>query len=149
MITTKTQAKFIEWLNTDEMHHASKKWYSELSFIKDEQLFFEDLIKTYTLQLLDKNKFGRNKDAIDALNKSQKRTNALLEIVKTHSNDLKVLVDGINKQKEIASYKKEHRGLILILSEFFMEYRNLKTELFKIIKDVLKAEKQKHLINKK
>ncbi len=41
MITTKTQAKFVEWLSTDEMYQASKKWYSELSFIKDEQLFFD------------------------------------------------------------------------------------------------------------
>ena len=87
MITTKTQAKFIEWLCADEMYQASKKWYSELSFIKDEQLFFDGLIKTYTLQLLDKNKFERNKESIELLITSQKKVDELLEIVKIHSND--------------------------------------------------------------
>jgi hypothetical protein len=149
MITTKTQAKLIEWLSSDEMYQASKKWHSELSFIKDEQLFFDGLIKTYTLQLLDKNKFEKNKKSIEALNTSQKKVDELLEIVQTHSNDLEILVDGINQPKEEASYKKEHKGLIIILSEFFIEYKNLKTELFQMIKDILKAEKQRHLINKK
>ena len=45
MITTKTQVKYLEWLSADEMYEESKKWLSELSFIKDEHLFFEDIIK--------------------------------------------------------------------------------------------------------
>jgi len=149
MITTKTQVKYIEWLSPNEMHQASKKWYSELCFIRDEQLFFDDLIKTYTLQLLDKNKFESNKETIEALDNSQKRTDELLEIIRTHSNDLEVMVDGINQPKEEARYKREHKGLVLVLSEFFIDYKNLKNALFQIIKDVLKAEKQRHLINKK
>jgi len=149
MITSKTQARFIEWLSSDEMYQASKKWHSELSFIKDEQLFFDGLIKTYTLQLLDKNKFEKNKKFIAALDASQKKVDELLEIVKTHSNDLEILVDGINQIKEEASYKKEHKGLVLVISAFFIEYKNLKTELFQIIKEILKDEKQRHLIDKK
>ena len=73
----------------------------------------------------------------------------LLEIVKTHSNDLEILVDGINQPKEEASYKKEHKGLVLLISGFFIDYKNLKTDLFQIIKDILKEEKQRHLIDKK
>jgi len=149
MITTKTQAKYIEWLSTDEMHQASKKWYSELCFIKDEQLFFDDLIKTYTLQLLEEKKFASNRKVVDALYLSQKRNDELLEIIKTHRNELEILVDGINQPKEEAIYKKEHKELVFIMSEFFIDYQNLKTKLFKLFKAILKAEKDSHLIDKK
>jgi hypothetical protein len=43
------------------MHNNSKEWLSELNFIKDEHLFLEGLIKSFTLQLVDKNHFSENK----------------------------------------------------------------------------------------
>ena len=45
METTQTQVRYVEWLSPEEMHKASQSWLSELQFIKDEHLFFEDLIK--------------------------------------------------------------------------------------------------------
>lgn len=149
MITTKTQAKYLELMNATEMHEASRKWYSELSFIKDEQLFFDDLVTTYTLQLLDKNEFANNKEIVDVLNRSQKRNDELLNIVKTHINDLEVLVDNIKQPKEEMGYKKEHKELVKVISEFFIDYKSLKMQLFEIFKGILKAEKQIRLMNKK
>ncbi len=108
MITTKTQVKYLEWLSADEMYEESKKWLSELSFIKDEHLFFEDIIKTYTLQLINDKEFSETKEMVDVLNKSQKRNNLLIESVKTHKNDIKILLDGIDQPKEEENFKKEH-----------------------------------------
>ena len=148
MITTKTQEKYLELMNATEMHQASKKWHSELSFISDEQLFLNDLVKTYTLQLLDKEEFGNSKEIIDILNKSEKRNSDLLNIVKTHTNDLEILVDNIKQPKEEIGYKKEHKELIKVISEFFIEYKNLKTQLFQIFKGILKDEKQMRFIDR-
>ncbi|MFD2542260.1 hypothetical protein ACFSSB_08015 [Lacinutrix gracilariae] len=148
MITTKTQEKYLELMNATEMHQASKKWYSELSFIKDEQLFLDDLVTTYTLQLINKREFEDNTEIVDALNRSQKRNEELLNIVKTHTNDLEVLVDNIKQPKEEAGYKKEHQELVKVISEFFIEYKNLKTQLFQIFKDILKNEKQIRLLDR-
>ncbi|QRM89365.1 hypothetical protein FG167_08985 [Lacinutrix sp. WUR7] len=148
MITTKTQEKYLELMNATEMHEASKKWYSELSFIKDEQLFFDDLVKTYTLQLIDKNEFANNKEIVDVLNRSQKRNDELLEIVQTHINDLELLVDNVKQPKEELGYKKEHKELIKVISEFFIDYKNLKMQLFEIFKGILKDEKQMRLLNR-
>ncbi|MBQ0786469.1 MAG: hypothetical protein KBT69_03150 [Oceanihabitans sp.] len=146
MITTKTQAKYLELMNATEMHEASKKWYSELNFIKDEQLFFDDLVTTYTLQLLDKKEFANNKEIVDVLNRSQKRNDELLNIVKTHINDLEVLVDNIKQPKEEVGYKKEHKELVKVISEFFIDYKSLKMQLFEIFKEILKEEKQIRLM---
>ena len=146
MKTTKTEVKYVEWLNAEDMHEASKKWISELSFVKDEQQFFEDLIKSYTLQLLDSQNFPKSKEIVESLNKLQKKNYTLIKMIKTHENKLQIIVDGIDQLKEEKTYKNKHRALILDVSKFLREYRKLKTQLFDIIKVVMKKEKQKHLL---
>ena len=123
------------------MHYGSQEWLSELQFIKDEHLFFEDLIKSYTLQLISPEKFSHNTEVIDAINRSQKQNNLLIKAIITHKNDLKIMVDGIDQIKEEEAYKKVHRGFIIEVSEYLKYYRLLKTQLFDIIKSIKKEEK--------
>ncbi len=149
METLQTQANYVEWLSAGQMHEASKEWLSELRFIKDEHLFFEDLIKSYTLQLISPKKFSHNKEIIDALNRSQKKNNFFIEAVKVHENELKIMVDGVNELKKEQAYKKEHRGLIIEINEFKKNYRSLKMQLFDILKTIKKEEKQRRLLDKR
>jgi len=149
MESIRTQARYVEWLSADQMHEASKDWLSELRFIKDEHLFFEDLIKSFTLQLINPEKFSHNKEIIDALNRSQKKTAFFIETVNVHENKLQIMVDGIDQSKEEEAYKKEHRGLIIDISDFKKNYRILKTQLFDIIKSIKKEEKQRRLIDRR
>ena len=141
MKTTQKQTRFVEWLSPEEMHYGSQEWLSELQFIKDEHLFFEDLIKSYTLQLISPEKFSHNTEVIDAINRSQKQNNLLIKAIITHKNDLKIMVDGIDQIKEEEAYKKAHRGFIIEVSEYLKYYRLLKTQLFEIIKSIKKEEK--------
>ena len=69
MKNAQTHSRYVDWLNADQMHKNSKEWLSELRFIKDEHLFFEDLIKSYTLDLLEPQKFVHNKEIIDKIKK--------------------------------------------------------------------------------
>jgi hypothetical protein len=149
METTQTNPKYVEWLSAEEMHKGSKEWLSQLEFIKDEHLFFEDLIKTYTLQLLLPKKFAHNKQVIDALNESQKRNDLLIEAVKIHKNELQIMVDGINQIKKEEAYKKDHTVLIIEFSNFLKHYRSLKLELFGIIKNIKKEGKARRLLDRK
>lgn len=146
MSTLKTNPKMVEWLNADEMHEASKKWLSELQFIADEQLFFDDLIKSYTLQLIDSKYFNKSQSIIEALKKIKKRNDLLIEAIKTHETDLKIMVDGINDLPNEERYKKEHRNLIIVVSDFLKDYKLFKTDLFGLIKKVIKEGKQKRLL---
>ena len=34
----------VEWYSAERMHEMSKNWLSDLNFIKDEQVFLEELI---------------------------------------------------------------------------------------------------------
>ena len=48
MKTTKRKVKKYEaWLSPETMHKGSLNWLSELRFAKDEQLFFDDLVKLH------------------------------------------------------------------------------------------------------
>jgi hypothetical protein len=145
----KSQLKYIEWLDTDEMHEASKEWLSELNFIKDEHLFFEDLVTQFTSQLLAFDNFSNNKEIVDAINRSQKRNNTLIEAIKIHENELQVMVDGIDQLEEEKAYTKEHSDLIIATTDFLKEYRTLKTQLFDIIKNIKKEDKNRHLLDRK
>ncbi|TCK64811.1 hypothetical protein DFQ05_2548 [Winogradskyella wandonensis] len=146
MKTIHTYAKHTEWLSAEEMHNSSKLWLSELSFYKEEQIFFEDLIKSNTLQLIDKNHFEDSKSIIDRLSVIVKQTQTLINAVKSHEKELSIMVDGINQLEEEAEYKKEHRNLIELISEFKKRYQSIKKELFNLIKTVIKESKQKRFL---
>ncbi len=148
MNTHHANIRYVEWLSTDDMYKASQEWLSELRFIKDEHLFFDDLIKSFTLQLIKPGQFSKSKKIIDVIDTSQKRNNLLIEAVKTHLNELQIMVDGIDQPKEEEAYKEEHRNLIIIINNYFKEYRMLKTQVFSLIKGIKRSEKQERLIDR-
>lgn len=149
MKTTQSQANYSEWLGADNMHEVTKNWLSELKFIRDEHVFFEDLITTFTRHLIAKDKFQNSKEMIDAINTSQRRNDQLIATLKTHQNDLQIMVDGIDQLKKEAAYTKSHKNLVELIKDFQNEYKTLKAELFRIITKITKEEKQKRLIERK
>lgn len=138
--------KYEAWLSTETMHSGSLKWLSELRFAKDEQLFFDDLVKSYTLQLIDSKHFAESKKIIEQLSKQQKETDALINTIVDHEKGLQIMVDGINQIQEENAYKDEHGKLIITVSGFLKNYRTLKSQLFTLIKSIIKEGKQKRLL---
>ncbi|MGB5418446.1 hypothetical protein [Algibacter sp.] len=138
--------KYDAWLSAETMHSSSVKWLSELRFVKDEQLFFDDLIKSYTLQLIDSKHFSDSKKVVNQLSASQKETDALIKVVMAHEKGLEIMVDGLNQIKEENEYKDEHGKLIITISNFLNKYRALKSTLFALIKSIIKEGKQKRLL---
>jgi hypothetical protein len=149
MKTIQTHAHYIEWLSAEQMHNASKQWQSELEFTSDEHLFFEDLITTFTSQLIASKRFSDTNEIIDAINRSQKQNNALLEAIKRHENELQVMVDGVDELKKENAYTRAHKELIATINDFLKDYKSLKIQLFEIVKNIRKEEKQSRLIDRK
>ncbi|WP_178984196.1 hypothetical protein [Winogradskyella helgolandensis] len=149
MKTKQTPLRYVEWLSAEEMHTASKEWVSELKFIKDEHLFFEDLVTEFTSQLIASGNFSDSKEIVDAINRSEKQNDMLIDAVKIHENELQIMVDGIDQKEEEKTYINEHRDLITAISEFLKEYKSLKTQLFDIIKNIKKEEKRNLLLDRK
>ncbi|WP_040756710.1 hypothetical protein [Winogradskyella psychrotolerans] len=148
MKTTQTNLRHAEWLSAEEMHIVSKEWLSELNFIKDEHLFFEDLVTHFTSQLIASDKFSDSKEIVDAINRSEKHNNKLIEAVKMHENELEIMVDGIDQKEAEKAYTKEHQDLVIGIKDFLKEYKSLKTQLFDIIKNIKKEDKRSHLLDR-
>jgi hypothetical protein len=146
MEPNKIKGKYQEWLSPEIIHKATLNWLSELNFIKDENLFFDDLIKSYTLQLIEAKHFNEGKVITDELKEIKKETNRILEVVTMHEKALQILVDGIDQIKEEEAYRKEHLRLIIDVSNFQKKHREIKKRIFKLIKNILKEGKQKRLL---
>ena len=148
MKTKEKELKYIEWLSAGDMHDSSKKWLSELDFTKDEELFLDDLIKSYTLQLIDSKHFEESKKFVDELKEFHKKTDNMIKLVKSHERKLKIMVDGVDQLEEEDNYKDEHRYLNNNMEKFLGKYRVFKSQLFNLIKNIIKEQKhaQKRLM---
>jgi hypothetical protein len=146
MKVVKSTPKYVEWLNAELMHEESSKWLSELRFIKDEEHFFEDLIKLFTLQLIDSKNFSKSKETVELLKSLRVKNIELINSIVIHERELKIMVDGKDQLKEEDAYKVKHRELLIAVKKYFKEYRKLKSQLFKTVKGIMKSEKQKRLL---
>jgi len=143
MKTTNTHLKYVEWFSAEDMHSTSKQWLSELSFLKDEQLFFEDLIRKYIFELIAPDQFKKTTKIVEELGSSRKKTDELIKLVEAHERGLEIMVDGVDQVIEEEVYKNEHKRLIIEVSEFLKGYRKLKETLFNTVKEIAKSEKKR------
>lgn len=138
---------YIEWLSAEEMHEASIRWFSELKFIRDEQLFLNNLVKSFTMQLIDSKVFQDSKKVIDQLQHAEKDIISLLKKVQTHENQLEIIVDDVDQLKMEKAYLETHKELQGSMHEYTQRYREIKQRLFKLVSSLMKKDKQKRLLN--
>ena len=147
MKTKKQIYRYLEWKSPEEMHHTSLEWISELKFIKDEKLFLNDLIRTYTLQITSLGLFEESRKLITAISNSELDLDLLLRKMRVHENQLSIMLDDVDQPKMEKAYTETHRDLIFTIDNYLIEYRKLKGSLFQMISKVMKKEKQKRLLN--
>ncbi len=147
MNTKRNKHSYIEWLSAEEMHETSIQWMSELKFARDEQLFLNDLVKSYTLQLVDSEVFDESKKIIDAVLKAEREVVVLMKKVQSHENLLEIMVNDVDELKMEKAYTETHWELTSEIKKYLTEYRKLKSKLFKLVSKVMKKQKQKRLLN--
>jgi hypothetical protein len=146
MKTKQTEVKYVKWLSAEVMHTESRNWMSELLFAKDEQLFFDDLNKSYTLKLIESKHFSKSKKIVEKLVSLQKETEKLISTIKQHEVDLEIMINKKDELEEEENYKNAHRELIVLVADYFENYKSVKKQLYKLIKAVIKEQKQKLLL---
>lgn len=147
METKKKKHGYIEWLSGEEMHKSNIKWMSELKFVKDEQLFLNNLVKSYTLQLLESKIFNESQKIIKEIAKTEKEVVVLMKKIQAHANLLETMVNDVDEIKMEKAYLETHWELTDKMERYVVRYRNLKVGLFKVISQLMKKDKQKRLLN--
>lgn len=138
--------RYIAWKTPVEMHFSCLQWISYLDFIRDEHRFFEDILKEYTLPVIEAHLFEKARKLVNDLSLSEHEEKALTRKLIAHRNDLQIMIDGIDQLKEEQEYSAEHGKLKMEVSKYTDKYRNLKKEIFEIITSALKKQKQNWLL---
>lgn len=94
---TETNFSYRNRLDAEEMHEPSKKWFSELSFIKDEQLFLNNLIQSFAIKPIDEKEFGQINDFKKAIAENERRLNIIFKQVQKHTNQSAIMIDDVNQ----------------------------------------------------
>lgn len=147
MDTSNQNFRYVEWKSSDEMHFSCLQWISELNFIKDEQFFFQDMLKEYTVPILESHLLEEAKSLIFKLTESEKEVENLLKEATKHRNGLQILVDGIDQPEQEKEYREEHRRLLKEVNNFSIRYQALKKNIFEMVTKALKQKKQKKLLS--
>ena len=131
---TKTKKhRYIKWKSPEEMHDTTIQWISELKFVKDEQRFLNDLIRSYTLQITSLGIFEESRKLVTAISNSELEVEQLLKRVKIHENQLSIMLDDVDQPKMEKAYTETHRDLLTEIDVCLVNYRKLKESLFKMI----------------
>lgn len=141
MKTKNTKYTYVEWLSADEMHGLSKEWFSNLSFIKDEQQFLNRLIESFAIKPLDKTEVGRLTDFKKALVESQHGLDSLYKQVQKHMNQLEIMTDDVNQLEMERAYRITHRKLLMKVNKYLQYYTTIKERGFVKLSAILKKRK--------
>ena len=146
MKTIREHYKYFDSHTKEKMHSESKKLLLELYFVKDEQLFFEGLIETYSFQLIVNENFTQNRKLIERMNLLQKKNEKLIENLKDHENKLEILLNKNYQTINEIKYVLWHKNILKDIQDYLVEYRETKRLIFDMVKEIMKREKQKHLL---
>lgn len=137
---------YLEWKSPEEMHTSCLQWLSEINFMEDEHIFFEDMVKEYTLPVLEAHLYEKARNLITELAVLDRKRGDLKNRLLSHRNELQIMVDNKDQLEEEREYKEEHRALKYEIEHFNQKYRNLKQEIFLTVSIALKDQKQKKLL---
>lgn len=143
----KKYPRYIEWFSPAEMHEHSKTWLSHLEFMQHEQEFLNGLITFYMGQLADSKLYSRSKKIVNDLLDLEKKITGLHDVVVKHEAQLEIMIDKIDQPKMESAYRDEHHDLMESMQRYEMDYKNVKKSLFSLISEIIRKEKQQHLLN--
>lgn len=129
------------------MHQTSLEWISALKFVKDEQLFLNDLVKAYTLQITGLGLLEKSRKLVTSISNAEAEADKILKKAQVHENQLSIMIDDVDQPKMEKAYTETHRDMIFAIETYLTNYRILKGSLFQMISEVMKKEKQKRLLN--
>jgi hypothetical protein len=137
---------YLEWKSPEEMHVSCLQWLSEINFMEDEHMFLEDMLKEYTLPVLEAHLYEKARNLVTELGSLDKKRAELKNRLLKHRKELEIMVDDKDQLEEETQFKEEHRRIKNEFGHFNQKYRNLKQEIFLTVSTALKDQKQKRLL---
>lgn len=130
-----------------KFHDQCSQWLLELEFIEDEQKFLENLLSSHFLDLSSKKLYEPSKKIIQKLKDAEKSGAELLSTVQVHKNNLAKLMETaeLKIEKELT---RDHIKIEKQFDNYSLKFKHVKRKVFGTIKEIMKAHKQKLLLEK-
>ena len=138
---------YIATRDPEELHEDTITCLSDLKFIVDENEFLSDLIKEHTLELLSGKMYEESKNIVAELLKEKEKLQLLIHEIEEHRNHLHI-INSTESEKSNVEYKRMHYNLMIKVASFKAGFKNLKREVFSLIKKSMNASRQKRLLHK-
>ncbi len=143
---TEKKYSYIEWIDAEEVHQQSKKYFSELSFIKAEQQFLNTLLQSFATIPIDEKQLGQIISFRKALAENERRLITIFKQVQKHMNQLEIMMDDTDQLEMEKAYVKTHQNLFKRVYKFLFDYRTIKEKGFAELSLILKTRKNKTAI---
>lgn len=128
-----------------KLNDQTSEWLTELEFIQDEQIFLEHLLSSHFLDLSTEKFYNTAKKVINNLKDVEKTGNSISDTIQIHNKHLATLIESLRLKGE-KEFKKEHKKIKQDFETYVLKFKYVKKKIFKIIKDIMKIQKQKLLI---
>jgi len=146
----RTTADFKEEKNKIKLFKSRKEslqWINELEFIKDDRIFLEHLLGSHFLALSTPKLYEPTKELINDLKKVENKRLELLVTIKIHKKRIVTLIESIESTEKL-EFKNEHSKIKKEFEKYVLNFKKVKKDIFDMIKEILKKDKLKFLIEK-
>lgn len=133
-----------ELKKADLIYDTYKEWLTELDFIFDEETILEDLINSYFLELCNFELYNRSKKIIHHLKLNKNKLNHLKSDIYIQQKYLSTLIES-NNLIGINEFYNKHKVISDKKNLYFQSVKDIKSNAYDLIKEILKRNKQKKI----
>jgi len=129
----------------DHLLLKTKKWNSEINFIKVEQHFLKEILSEHILILCETDNFQKAKLLLNSIAHEIKLGDELILDIKDHSVNLALLIENIYLNRE-DNFRNHQEYLKSEVNNYLDNFKYLKEQVFELVLFIMKREKQKKLL---
>jgi hypothetical protein len=129
----------------DHLLLKTKKWVSEINFIKIEQDFLKEILSEHIIGLCETNNFQKAKLLLNGIEHEKKLGRELIDNINDHNVNLALLIENIYLKRE-DNFRNNHEYLKLEVNNYIENFRYIKEQVFELVLLIMKKEKQQKLL---
>jgi tRNA/tmRNA/rRNA uracil-C5-methylase (TrmA/RlmC/RlmD family) len=146
MIIPKQKSTFLK-VGIEELHINTVNWISEIEFIKVEQDFLREMLSDHIIGLCEMENFKKAKLFLNGIEHEEKLGAKLILALQDHKMNLALLMENIYLKKE-DDFRKNHEALNIEIINFIQNFKYIKEQVFKLVLQIMKKEKERKLLSK-
>lgn len=123
------------------------QWINEMEFINDERTFLEHLLGSHFLALSTPQLYTPTKKIIKELKAVEKTGDEIFVLIKIHKKRVATQIENMGFMENL-DIKIEHNKIRIEFENYVHNFKEVKKNIFDMIKEIMKKNKLKLLLSK-